>query len=203
MFTRLMAFRIHGRQAMFISILSIAALLLGCVSSEPGSIGDLPPELRKTVVVSFSNPRVKIPPNSSFFLVPASRSYVEDERVDQGKLDNLLKDTIRDTLERKGFVQGLTSKSDLMVGYVIALESTMNDMDINSLYNFKTEWAPGIGRAYQYDRGMLIIDVFDGRTRRPLWRGAVQAKVDLDLNEKVRKQRLQMVVERLLANLPR
>ena len=198
-----MTLRIYSRPAMSGSIFLIVALMLGCVSSEPGSIGDLPPELRQTVVVSTSNPRVRIPPNSSFFLEPGSRRYVGDERIDQGKLDNLLKDTIRDTMERKGFVQGLTSKSDLMVGYVIALKSTMNDMDINALYDFNTGWAPGSGTAQKYDKGMLIIDVIDGRTRQPLWRGAVQANVNLDLSEKIRIQRIQMVVERLLANLPR
>ena len=43
---------------------------------------------------------------------------------------------------------------------------------------------------------MVIVDIVDARTRRSVWRGSVQARVDLELSDSLRRERVNMATDR-------
>jgi hypothetical protein len=65
-------------------------------------------------------------------------------------------------------------------------------------------WSPWWGGPYvsTWDEGTLVLDVADGRTRAPLWRGTASRAIDYDLTPEERRARLREAVREVLANFP-
>ena len=53
-----------------------------------------------------------------------------------------------------------------------------------------------------YEKGTLLIYVFDNRTSEVIWRSAVQAAVDFSLETQERKKRLEPIIRDMFRSLP-
>ena len=143
-----------------------------------------------STVISSYNPQTRIPTSGSFSFLPRSLRPLKDSRFNVVELDRLLRATMQREMQRKGYRFGTPQDSDLLVAYVVVLENQLDDAAISSRYGFKVDWSaagtlPGI-----YEKGALIVDIFNGRTMLPVWRGCLHASVAPDLNEDLRRQRL-------------
>lgn len=187
------------RHILTLSILMIILTTFGCSLLGPKSLRDLPEELRQSSIISISNSKIDVPSSGSFaFMIEASRFY-DDPRIDGARLNAMLQSAIEKEMIRKGYRLGMRGNCDLMVGYVVALESTLDDNAISSSYGFNTGWSVDEINPKKYEKGTLIVDIFDARTKKPIWRGAMQAYVGFDLSEKIRRKRINMAISMLLA----
>ena len=83
----------------------------------------------------------------------------------------------------------------------MALDRGFDDTAMDLTYGLSPGWTPAGARAGEYERGMIVIDVLSGGSRRSLWRGAIQGEVDENLSAAQRRERIEAAVRRLLANL--
>ena len=114
----------------------------------------------------------------------------------------MLQDSIQRTMERKNFSLDRSDRTDLLVGYYAVAENESTDADLNAHYGIEFNWPSVKDKPRKYPKGMIIIDVIDARTRKPVYRAALQANVDFSLGDDVRRQRIDLAVNQLLASFP-
>ena len=173
-----------------------ALLLAGC--GGPESVDDLPPELRQFSVTSVrgSGP---MPRSGSFAWHPGSRVVVDDERLGDRHASLLVQEALADALVARGYKPAGSPRSDLVVGFVVAVED-MDHASVSEAFGMDPGLLPGAS-GERYERGTLIVEISRPASPVPLWRGAVQARADLDLPETVRRERLALAVDRLFSGL--
>jgi hypothetical protein len=169
-------------------------LLAGCVTTEV-------PQQPDYAVAVVRNPSARIPPGGSFSLVRGPFGAAEDTNLDLRQVDGMLRSAIRDAMAELGYAPGFGGGGDLLVGYAVVLDRGFDDTAMNLTYGLSPGWTPGGLQAGEYERGMIVIDVMRGGSRRSLWRGAIQGEVDETLSPARRRERIEGAVRRLLASL--
>jgi len=152
-------------------------------------------------VVSVSNPEIRILSSKIFSWTDKSRYVYDDKRLGGFPLESSFQNDIKNKLTSNGFTfsESLQNAS-ILVGYVLALESSLNDMDINNLYGLN----PGFinkdkeKNINKYEKGTVIIDIIEARTNRMIWRGALQGMAEFGIPDNERQKRLRNVADRLL-----
>jgi len=152
-------------------------------------------------IISVSNPDIKVLTSKVFSWSEKSRYVYEDERLKGFPLENVFQKDIKDKLTVNGFTYTDNKETaGLLVGYVLALESSLNDMDINNLYGIN----PGFinkdagKKSQNYEKGTIIIDILEARTNRNVWRGAIQGMAEFGITDTEREIRLKSAVAALL-----
>jgi hypothetical protein len=179
-------------------IISISFFLtVACTVTE-----EQPPEqkivAKTSVVSSFFSPKRYIA-GQHFAWLPGAERYFEDPRITDRDLKPMLVNAVQETLSNSGYQYTQNVQhADFLVGYLVALESELDDQAIAKIYGS----APGliVQRTDDYEKGTLIIDIVDGVTKQPVWRGALQAAVTFDVDPTSRQQRVTSAVENLLNN---
>jgi hypothetical protein len=169
-------------------------LLAGCVTTEV-------PQQPDYAVAVVRNPSARIPPTGTFSLIRGPFGADEESGLDLRQVDGMLRSVIRDVMAESGYAPGFGGASDLLVGYAVALDRGLDDTAMNLTYGLSPGWTPAGLQAGEYERGMIVIDVMRGGSRRSLWRGAIQGEVDEKLSPARRRERIEAAVRRLLANL--
>ncbi len=134
-----------------------------------------------------------------FAWMPGAERYFEDPRIKDQSIKPILENAIQQTLGNAGYqyVQN-PQQADFLVGYLVALESELDDQAIAKLYGN----APGLPlqSTANYEKGTLVIDIVDRVTKQSVWRGALQAAVTFDVEPSLRQQRVTTAVETVLNN---
>lgn len=158
-------------------------------------------EKSPTAIISVSNPDIKVLNSKNFSWSAKSRYVYDDERLEGFPLKKNFEDDIKSKLISSGFIFKENSQNpSLLVGYVIALESALSDLDINNLYGIN----PGfINKDIEkggknYEKGTMIIDIIEAQTNILVWRGAMQGMAEFGITDEKRKIRLKAAVDRLL-----
>ena len=132
----------------------------------------------------------------------ASQFY-DSPKIDDPSLKNMLQESIKNVLSKKGYIFiDNEPQSNFLVGYIAALESSLSSADIAAIYGINPGLPELSSDLDKYEKGTLIIHVFDARTKTLLWRGALQAEVQLKNKPDARKQRIDNVVSTLLHSFP-
>jgi hypothetical protein len=169
-------------------------LFAGCVTTEV-------PKQPDYAVAVVRNPSARIPPAGSFSLVRGPFGTTEDSGLDLRSVDGMLRSAIREVMAERGYAPGFGGGGDLLVGYAVALDRGFDDTAMNLTYGLSPGWTPVGLQAGEYERGMIVIDVMRGGSRRSLWRGAIQGEVNEKLSPAKRRERIEAAVRRLLAQL--
>ena len=155
----------------------------------------------KYAVISVSNPDIKVLSTKVFSWKERSRFVYDDERLGEFPLESRFQNDIKNKLTSNGFTfTESTQNASILVGYVLALESSLSDMDINNLYGLN----PGFmdkekeNNKNKYEKGTIVIDIIEARTNRMIWRGAIQGMAEFGVSDKEREERLSNVVNILL-----
>ena len=161
-----------------------------------------PPEQKikaKTSVVSSFFSAKRYIPGQRFAWLPGAERYFDDPRIKDKTIKPMLENAIQMTLSNSGyqFTQD-PQQADFLVGYLVALESELDDQAIAKLYG-NTPGLP-LQSTEDYEKGTLVIDIVDGVTKQSVWRGALQAAVTFDVEHSLRQQRVKSAVETVLNN---
>ena len=154
-------------------------------------------------IIAVSTPGVKIAQGASFAWLPKAINLYKDERLDSTTIQYLVEMNIKSNLADMGFrfVES-ESASDYTIAYTAALESSLDDTTILRRFGL----VPGNMRIPQgnpmYEKGTLLIYVFDNSDSEVIWRSAVQAAVDFSLEAQERKERLEPIIRDMFRSLP-
>ena len=154
-------------------------------------------------IIAVSTPGIKIAQGASFAWLPKAINLYKDERLDSTTIQYLVEKNIKSNITDMGFrfVES-ESAADYTIAYTAALESSLDDAAILSRFGL----VPGNMRIPQddplYEKGTLLIYVFDNRISEVIWRSAVQAAVDFSLDTQERKERLEPIIRDMFRSLP-
>ena len=188
------------------ALLALPALLfgVGCMSLEPIEVSvDHDPK------ASFQGLKTY-----AWMARPAPKPGEEEIYTPQLK-SNVERAVVRE-LKRRGFTQ-TSSNPDFLVGWYAAINDAVETSSVGSYYGY----AEGAGwdarysrggrqyvsggvrlRRYEYEKGSLIVDVVDPKTKRPIWRGTASAEVFPDWSEGKRRARIDTAIGMLLQEFP-
>lgn len=167
-----------------------------------GYVNNVSAEQNPYAVISVSNPAIKVLSSNVFSWSEKSRYIYNDERLGGFPLKEKFQNDIKDKLTADGYIfSDNENKASMVIGYVVALESSLNDMDINSLYGINPGYInkDKTKSGNEYEKGTIIIDILEARTFRSIWRGAIQGMAEFGIPDKEREKRLKTAVDRLLS----
>lgn len=156
-------------------------------------------DLSKANMITLDNSAVKFPPSATFTWAPKITRYYADPRLKNVPLRGMFHNAIRKTLGEKGFQYTPSpAQSDLLVGYVVALESALDDDKIRRIYGIEPGFTTESPDPKKYEKGTVIIDVYETVTRRSVRRVILQGFAVFDLSEEERLARVEATVEMML-----
>ena len=185
------------------SVIFITVLLLfsqGCVSES--SLQSQPVNSASNMaIVSTYYSQILPPRGGRFDWLPGAVKFIDDPKLKDVPFDHLIQNAIIKTLTDMGYQQsGQGSQTDFYVGYIAALEESLDDATINKTFGVNPGFIATGNDKVNYEKGTLIIDIVNARTNITTWRGALQAEVHFDRATEERKKRIELAVTRLLEN---
>ena len=154
-------------------------------------------------IIAVSTPGTTISRGAAFAWLTKAINLYKDERLDSTTIQHLVEKNIRSNLADMGF-QFVESESaaDYTIAYTAALESSLDDTTILRRFGL----VPGNMRIPDdnpmFEKGTLLIYVFDNRSDEVIWRSAVQAAVDFTLDQKEREQRIEPIIQDMFRSFP-
>lgn len=117
-------------------------------------------------------------------------------------LDRRIKSIIDEALHDRGYRRVEGGNPDFQIGYVAALEGKVAYGTVDDYFRYRRRavWVTGV-ETVEYDEGTLVLDISDGSTGDPIWRGSAEAELHDDSRE-YREQKLREAVTRLLDRFP-
>lgn len=117
-------------------------------------------------------------------------------------------------LSKRYQVEVTDSKPDFIVTYHVVVEEKIDPRSYNDLYGFGYGYY-GLGYRYPrpyflgvnqglrvYNQGSLIIDIVDGKTEKPIWRGVSEKRLSRGLAPQQQRDVLSKAVVEVLAQFP-
>jgi len=154
-------------------------------------------------IIAVTTPGAKIPQGARFAWLQNAINLYKDERLDSATIQHMVEKNIRSNLEDMGFqLVESESAADYTIAYTAALESSLDDTTILRRFGL----VPGNMRIPDdnpmFEKGTLLIYVFDNRSDEVIWRSAVQAAVDFTLDQKEREERIEPIIQDMFRSLP-
>lgn len=183
----------YHRFLMTIRILALASTVLaGCAGSDRNA-------LAASSAISFSLPGFYLPPGTSL----AWRSDVvylfEDHSRAPEHITPYLQQEIQAFLEARGYqFPGPAPAADYGLVAVIVLGDGMTARTV--LQEFRL--TPSFNPTRSYEKGTIVVAIYRRADEKVMWRGAIQANVDLDLPPEERRARVRSHVGKLLGKVP-
>jgi hypothetical protein len=122
---------------------------------------------------------------STFAWWPEKVARVAGHRALNPTLDEFLRQTITDSLVARGYKLQAGEQADFLVDYGVVRKSRGD-----------SSWAP------MYEEGSLIIDILDGQSHKPVWRGSATAHLNESIPPPEQKRRIAEAVRRILEGFP-
>lgn len=129
--------------------------------------------------------------------------YYSNPKIGDPALQGMLQKAISNNLSAKGYEFNKNSwESDLFVGYVAALESSLSSKEIAEVYGVDPGLPELSNDLNKFEKGTLIIHVFDTKLGQLLWRGALQTEVQIERDHNERWERVQNAINLLMHDFP-
>jgi hypothetical protein len=166
-------------------VMSLAAIS-GCASIQSGSFVDR--------AADFSRYR-------TYNWAPTA-SPGGDPRLEKNPyFQDYLQGSVEQQFAAKGFKGPTPRKPDLLIRYRAAVTPRVTVNGVENGYGYCSDDCTA--RINEYETATLILDLVDARTKKVVWRGWAQDRLDDVLDNQDRmKQRLQQAVTAMLAKFP-
>jgi len=157
------------------------------------------------------NPKATFSDLKTYAWIVSPEGATGDPRLDNPKLHSEIRQAVERRLLAQGYEKKESGTPDFWVGYHAAIERKESVRAINesSGYAPAEGWRTGpIGfdqpetTVYEYEEGSLILDISNPATRKLLWRGSAQAKVDRYTSDQKRQRRINTAVKKILSQFP-
>jgi hypothetical protein len=112
-------------------------------------------------------------------------SWRAASRVDRGPMDERITRSVDRELQRKGLVQ-VPQSGDLEVSFFVSVDQRLDISwdDLNSPYwSFWDRRLHGQTTAREVPEGTIVVDLFDGRKNRLVWRGVSVDELDAETGD--------------------
>lgn len=152
-------------------------------------------------------------------------AWMEDKPPVSGNalLDSntLMHDRIRNGIDQwlkdRGYQKSDNKEADFFVLYRMVLENKTRVTVMNPYYDYPYSWRFGYRRAfyssfawsyypeeriYEYQRGTLVIDIVDAKSKKLLWRGMSYEDVSPNTTQKKKQRYVDRAIKSILSRFP-
>lgn len=180
-----------------LSILCLTLLLTACVTTK-----QLTNNLAIGMVSSGDFQFIK-PATRTYAWHPNSgQSYVDENDINKKTLKHMFNDVIEQTLSQKGYIRvELEQLPDFIVGYGVAVESSLSDNEIFE----KTQLATGIPAEDFHDKnekGTIVIAMYNYPLMELQWKILAQSGASPEWDIEHRELQIKEYVDRMLQPMP-
>jgi hypothetical protein len=142
---------------------------------------------------------------STFAWARGLQQTSSDQSAGNIPITALLQEAIVAAMQGKGYrYSTVPGNGDLIVNYKVALDDSgtprerpeTNTVQLQPSLNLAS---PDPGK---YEKGTLVIELTESATGLTAWRSALQGFANLELNDAERRQRIGLMVDRMLAGVP-
>jgi len=158
-------------------------------------------DLHRYSIVTLAERELTLPKSASYAWHPELVEIHADGKLNIQQARATIEQSLNDGMRQRGYLRvHSSSPSDYWLGYTVALESMLSDEAINRRFGLE----PGFvtQNSGSYEKGTLIVDLVEAKSRRVVWRSAAQGLVHTKHSEDVRRHRLESAVRQMLAGLP-
>jgi Domain of unknown function (DUF4136) len=195
----------HRLLATLTVMLAVGMLAVSACSQQPpapapGRIASLP-----FSVVATGDSGADIRNASTFSWASGLQQTSNDQSPGNASIEALLQESIVANLQGKGYrFSAVPGEGDLIITYLIALDAPGAGREQAGMYTGQLQpslnlTSPDPGK---YEKGTLEIEVIERSTGLTAWRSALQGFANLELDDAERRQRLGLMVDRMLAGVP-
>ncbi len=119
----------------------------------------------------------------------------------------LMKD-VEEQLTARGYSRATTGTPDFLVTYMVLVTVGTSAQQMGQFLPTNANWglqpfAPQTSSLEMYPSGMLIVDAAAGTPSVVVWRGMAEAKVETEISESKRADKLQGIIKELIAKFPK
>ena len=159
---------------------------------------------KRLAMVSHFDSKYIISASKNTFAWKVDSSFVlAGEHIKLGEFKPLIENAITVALKNKGYkFSKNVANSDLLVSYAAGLEAELSDKEITRRFGMIPGLQGSSANKDKYEKGTIVVDIFDKSTNRSVWRGVVQGFADLKMSRTERSKRLENIMWQLLAEFP-
>jgi hypothetical protein len=144
------------------------------------------------------------------FYNPGPRALPENTEIRQ-QAHVLLQEAITKTMAAKG-VTRVPAGGDVTLAYLVVVGNNVTTTSLNQYFGYSSDATALVSKVHEaqavdsksrsyFEAGELILDLFDPATSRLLQRRSIHAQILRNLSAEVRAERVQAVVDQLLADV--
>jgi hypothetical protein len=119
-------------------------------------------------------------------------------------VDNKIKSLVNSSLITKGFEQD-SQNPDFFIVYILGTIDKIDESEMEYSVGKQTHylsWGGTFTELKDYDKGTLIIDFVDAKTKELIWRGAATKSVAENPTQKTIEKNLEKAISQLMENFP-
>jgi hypothetical protein len=137
-----------------------------------------------------------VPANSNFFFISDTEDIPDIPQEKRKQMDERIKNTLINELKARGFRLSDAASADFFVGFKVVFDEEARKELIKSS-NLISQMFSG----KKIHNGSLVVDVMS-RDMRPIWSGAYNADIVLNVSEQEKDARVVNAVRQILRNFP-
>lgn len=178
--------------------LLFGTLLIACCTTS-SCFFDIRKPISESSMITFTQPEFSLQRGSTFYWLSDLVFLFNDARQKPKDVRPFLQYEIQSHLEHNGY-RFVSVSDDAQYGLVavVVLGEGMTAADVLNRFDL----TPSFKASRIYEQGTMVIAIFDRATQKIMWRGALQANVNLKLPPEERRKRVQWGVNKLLSSLP-
>lgn len=190
-----------GLEGRLLLLLLLVMSMCACQSVETPAPGS---DVQRVSFVSHLAPHYAVSAGKNTVSWKPDSSFIQsNEHIDADNYKKLLEDAIVSTLKSKGYTFSEDpQKADLLISYAAGLETELSDAEITQRFGMLPGLQGQTSVQGKYEKGTIVVDIYDKQAGKSAWRGVVQGFADLKLSPSERSQRLKSLLRQLMAEFP-
>ncbi|MCL1097389.1 DUF4136 domain-containing protein [Shewanella gelidii] len=191
--------RLEGQMLSLLKLLLmpiVAIVMTACVSANHPSMQD--PVARTTMVMSGDIEQVK-QLGKRFAWHPAVAKVIADNKLDSQQVIIRTQQYITEIMQQKGYQLAENSRqADVLIGFGIALESSISDDEILSKAGLVAGLSSNAGTPSHFEKGSVFIGFSKPKQTQMIWRVLAQGYTDLSEQPQKTSAQYQRLLSRML-----
>jgi hypothetical protein len=184
-------------------VLAICALLTGCqTAKDAGEVSPIEGLKNPSIHILFDTTRA-LPVTGTFGWGLSLLRVDSAHRVLLSEVEERVHRSLLEALPLEGFTY-TNREPDYLVGFAILAGASLKEEELNRSYGslLKFPAREGSVPALNYNAGVILLDIVERKSGRLLWRGAIQADIEVDLPDARKQVRCDGAVRELLRHYP-
>jgi hypothetical protein len=149
------------------------------------------------------DPAIKLPASGTFAWHNSELCIAQETKMPSKDIAKEIRRALQTALKEKGFTIGPHADADILVTYILVVDSKLTQGALNESYGITPRPELARGMPDELGPGTLILDIRVAKTGKLAWRGTIETRVLENLTLDERRSRVEQVARSLLADFPK